>query len=263
MIKNNIFLFILVIILTSCMSERKGGDPYTYFEDNEIPVAQAIHRSDAKELERILKENHININKPGKAGFTFLQYAIQFRDYKMIEILLENGADPNIISHTTLRLDGYIAEPPIDRLPLITVCDAKYDIKYMKLLIKYNANVNDNRIGIALAAVLYGYQKNKLNYLMKHGADVNIQGKKAGLTPIIRAARLSNFEAVEYFLDHGAEPLIVGYNGGDSLEYWIQNYIESTEGHPDTRKNIRKLIRRLESLGLKFDFSKAKFKMKD
>jgi ankyrin repeat protein len=61
-------------------------------------VAEAIYNRDTKALKRLLLERKVDINQAGKEGFTYLQYATQFGDDQMMEILLENGADPNLIS---------------------------------------------------------------------------------------------------------------------------------------------------------------------
>ena len=46
-------------------------------------------------------QGNVNINKPGKEGCTYLFYALQILEYDMIKILLENEADPNVISPRT------------------------------------------------------------------------------------------------------------------------------------------------------------------
>jgi ankyrin repeat protein len=261
--KYKIIIISTIISLTSCMeTKRNGGNPSTYFTGVEIPIAEAIYSRNAGELKRLLMQSRIDINQPGAAGFTYIEYATRFKDYEMMEILLKNGSNPNVISHTTIRLNGFIANPPIDRLPLLTVCDIKYNIKYMKLLIKYGADINDNRIGLALSAVLYGDQMDKLYYLVEHGANVNVSSPK-GMTPVLRAAHLFKFEIANYFLDQGADPFAVDDSGRTSLQSCIQYYIELTEGTPEAIKEVRKLIRRLEPLGITFDFSKAKIKKTD
>ena len=48
-----------------------------------------------------INTGRVDINRPGKAGFTFLMYAVYIEQYDVAKVLLENGADPNILSIVT------------------------------------------------------------------------------------------------------------------------------------------------------------------
>ncbi|MEN9918629.1 MAG: hypothetical protein RL662_1065 [Bacteroidota bacterium] len=241
---------------------KKGTrySPEKYFSQEEMPIAQAIYDENKSELRRLLKMKAIDINKPGKEGYTYLQYAIEQRAYDIVKELLENGADPNVLSPTTYVPGAGKQSKPSDDICIETVCYSRYNIKYLKLLVKYGANINDKRVGAPLSQAIVGDQTDKIDFLLKNGADVNIVAKE-GLPPLITAADLGRFELVERFLDLGADPFLE--DKGSSLQKSIQYNIESSEGHPKNKELKRKLIRRLEAQGIKFDFSKAKFKMQD
>ena len=252
-----------MILFTGCNMRTPGREyyPEIYFEGSQLTMAQAIFNDDAGELKKLLKQETINISVPGKEGYTLLLYAIEISRYKMMELLLEYGADPNVISPTMyVPGAGKQSDPSYD-IPIHTACYNKYPIKYLKLLVKHGANVNENRQKSPLFRAINSRDEGKINFLLKNGADVNIQAKY-GTTSLITAAELSWFEMVERLLDLGADPFIEVK--GTSLQKAMQYYIERTEGGSQKgRQRTRQLIRRLEGLGMEFDYSKAKFQMTD
>jgi ankyrin repeat protein len=254
-------LFVLPFSIGCTMKKRSPEyNPEIYFSETELPLGRAISEGNGSELKRLIKQGNVDINKPGKEGYTYLLYAIQTLSYDMVKILLENGADPNILSPRTYVPGAGNQSKPENKACIETVCYSRYNIKYLKLLVKYGANINDKRVGAPLSQAIFGDQTDKIDFLLKNGADVNIVAIE-GLPPLITAADLGRFELVERFLDLGADPFIE--IRGLTLQESIQYNIESSEGHPKNKELKRKLIRRLEAQGIKFDFSKAKFKMQD
>jgi ankyrin repeat protein len=94
-------LFLLPFSIGCTMKKGTRYSPEKYFSQEEMPIAQAIYDENKSELRRLLKLKTIDINKPGKEGYTYLQYAIEQRAYDIVKELLENGADPNVLSPTT------------------------------------------------------------------------------------------------------------------------------------------------------------------
>jgi len=251
-----------MIVLTACNMKRTRDLPEHYFGLEEVPVARAIFNGEGRELKRLLKQGSADISRPGKEGCTFLQYALKLKEYKMMEILLEQGADPNVISPRTRIRIGKLSEgTTYDELPLETSCHSIYSIKYMQLLVKYGAKINDNRVVIPLDRAISGDQRNKINYLLSKGADVNLAYEDTGGTVLLSAAILSNWELVELFLNYGADPFHSDKRGID-LYYYIQQRI-NRKGTPEGARKVWKLIRRLEKQGMQFDFSKAKIQRED
>ncbi len=109
----------------------KSNPPYAgYFSNAEFPVIEAIHNKDKETLKTMMKQGW-NVNSTGKYGMSYLLYAVWEKNYPMTEFLLENGADPNFLSNIW-------DETPNDGeayLPLSTVCNGKYNTKFIKLLI--------------------------------------------------------------------------------------------------------------------------------
>ena len=71
-----------------------------------------------------------------------------------------------------------------------------YDIKYMKLLVKYGANVNDTTYISPLASSIDDelQGKEKVAFLVQHGANINL--RVAGATVISSEANLYNWDKV-------------------------------------------------------------------
>jgi len=162
------FLAILLITLNSCSMFNNKPSYTSYFSKEEYPIIEAIHNKDKEKLCTLMQRGW-NINSTGKGGMTYLEYAVFTDNYKMTEFLLENGADPNLIS----LVDPNDRYGPEGMLPLSSACHSKHSIKFVKLLIKYGANVNDDRAPLPIFAAALNNDKRKIEYLLEHGADIN------------------------------------------------------------------------------------------
>ena len=63
---------------------------------------------------------------------SYLLYAVWEHNYDMTKFLLENGADPNMISPLTSTPDVIESHPPLE-----ISCYDDYGMNYMKLLLEY------------------------------------------------------------------------------------------------------------------------------
>ena len=101
--------------------------PYKRFlSEKEYPIIQAIHDCDKDKILDMMHKGW-NVNSMGKHGMSYLLYAIWEHNYDMTKFLLENGADPNMVSPLTSTPD--VIEP---RLPLEISCKNDYGKNYMK-----------------------------------------------------------------------------------------------------------------------------------
>lgn len=234
--------------------------PEKYFSDgNELLLANAIYRNKSKEIEYILSHNEINVNTPGKYGFTYLMYAIYIQKYDMAKLLLKLGADPNLLSFVNHPVKGnnpdYIQreEGTFRLMPLSFVCGhPDWDIKYIKLLIEYGADINATVPFTPIHELIVGGagDMERIKYLMKHGLDLNVPDN-LGDTPIITAAIVRDLDLVEYFLDYGANPKQINKDGV-SLGYELQLQIEDNLGTPEYITHAKAIIERLKKMGITF-----------
>ena len=247
----SLICLISTLFLWGCSNMKvKDFKPDAYFShkvDLEMAMADAIYYGEKKLVRDYINTGRVDINRPGKAGFTFLMYAVYIEQYDVAKVLLENGADPNILSIVT-HPDGAVEY----LTPLSCVCENDwYPIKYMKLLVENGANVNDTiTVPFTLCIAHSGNDPKKIRYLIEHGAKVNTEFK--GKTPIQLAAMIGRWDLVSLLWDeYGADPLYVSKDGR-SLAFIVQNSIEKKLGTPKSLAHAQEIMKRLEKLGVKF-----------
>jgi len=257
-----ILLTILLFTLNSCNRADSRFPPERFFDGQDLKIAEAIYDNDRRMLKNYIKETGFDINKLGKQNITFLLYALYVGQMNMVEILLENGADPNLLNPEIDSTNDPTWENSISNdLPLSFVARTYYDFDLadVKLLLKYGAKINDSRVNPALIACMSsGNNKRKLkliDYLLDKGADINIKGSE-NRTPIIAAADISLWDIVNYLLDHGAD-YTAEDNAGWSVAYNVQDEIEMNKGTDERKQKVHALKRRLEGLGVAFPVQKG------
>ena len=177
----------------------------------------------------------------------------------MAKLLLKLGADPNLLSFVNHPVKGnnpdYIQreEGTFRLMPLSFVCGhPDWDIKYIKLLIEYGADVNATIPFTPIHELIVGGagDMERIKYLMKYGLDLNVPDN-LGDTPIITAAIVRDLDLVEYFLDYGANPKQINKDGV-SLGYKLQQQIERKLGTPEYLTHAEEIIERLKKMGITF-----------
>lgn len=257
--KSSIFL-ISTLFLWGCSNMKvKDFKPDAYFSheiESEMAMANAIYYSNNELVKDYIKTGRVDINTPGKYGFTYLMYAIYIQKYDMAKLLLKLGADPNLLSFVNHPVKGnnpdYIQreEGTFRLMPLSFVCGhPDWDIKYIKLLIEYGADVNATIPFTPIHELIVGGagDMERIKYLMKHGLDLNVPDN-LGDTPIITAAIVRDLDLVEYFLDYGANPKQINKDGV-SLGYKLQQQIERKLGTPEYLTHAEEIIERLKKNG--------------
>ena len=231
--------------------------PEEYFDGHDLSIARAIYANDRSSLKIFVQEPGFDVNKIGKQGISFLLYAIYAEQKKMVEFLLAHGADPNLLNPELM--DDASKERPqivVHELPLSYVARDfyAYDLDYVKMLVKYGADINDNRVSPPLIVCMSSGEESRtlklISYLLDHGADINIRGTN-NRTPLIAAADISLWDIANYLLDRGADYKMVD-NAGWSLAYNIQDEIDMNKGTAKRKEKVHALKRRLEKLGVEF-----------
>ena len=176
----------------------------------------------------------------------------------MVEFLLAHGADPNLLNPELM--DDASKERPqivVNKLPLSYIARDfyAYDLDYVRMLVKYGADINDNRVNPPLIVCMSSGEESRtlklISYLLDHGADINIRDRYYNDSPIIAAARISLWDVVNYFLDRGANYEFIN-NAGTSVAYYVQEEIAMNKGTAKRKEKVHALKRRLEKLGVEF-----------
>lgn len=175
--------------------------PQKLFEGKQLQAAQKIFDEDNSGLESALKDNPQIINQLSDTkGYTLLMYASIVENLPAMEILLKNGADPNLVV-------------PNEGLGLpLSHAVALNNYEMAKLLFKYKANPNPELGNNPLCSAMFlgnkQTERKMIDFLLEHGADINHTSYLG--ENIMEAAARNDFETAEYFLEKGANPKIKG-----------------------------------------------------
>lgn len=154
-----------------------------------------------------------NPNKPNKRGTLPLQLAVDLNYPKIVELLLNAGADVNKRSNKQLK----------ENTALI-IATHKNNESIVDLLFKYGADPNiKNLMGETglMHAIPFNTDTNIFKKYIKHGADVNVQDNN-GSTPLILAVIKNKPMFVEELLKARADPYIVDDKYNTAMEYAIE-----------------------------------------
>ncbi|KAJ4112117.1 hypothetical protein NW768_011696 [Fusarium equiseti] len=170
----------------------------------------------------------VNPNERSFAGRTALWYASKFQHQRSVEVLLENGANPNLYDEEEGRtplswaieynseamvsqlLLKYHADPEptskVTETPLVCAT-GRGALSITKLLLKRGANPNSRkslcgRLALSLAADKGHYEV--VESLLDHQADPNLSDSKDRLTPLCWAAMRGFVDIAKLLLERGA-----------------------------------------------------------
>ena len=238
-----------------CESFSKFAPEKYFARGDELKFATAIYNNDSRKVRQMIADNIVNLDASGEKGFSYLMYAVYIEQYDVAKVLLENGADPNILSIVT-HPDG-----AVERLtPLSCVCENNwYPIKYIKLLVENGANINDTITAPFIRCITYSIKdQKKVRYLIEHGANINLV--IGDFSPMQHAVLSGRLDLVDLLWDYGADPLYVGKKG-TSLAIMLQDIVDNKLGTPEYIDHAQAIMKRLEKLGQRiFPVGKLSFK---
>ncbi|WP_315358073.1 ankyrin repeat domain-containing protein [Prevotella denticola] len=235
----------------------KAPEPQSYFPTGkELKMATAIYDGDLHSIQSMI-DNGFDLNRIGKGGMTYLYYAMLTMNYDTMELLLKNGANPNI--HSKFFTDPDLHKKGQNDEQNTGVCleysgYPAYDIKYMKLLIKYGANVNDTTYISPLSSAIRDKNqgKEKIKYLVEHGINLNFSITNTSVA--CSQATIYNWDMVLFLLDIGADPM-ASEDPDFNVASAVQDYYdEGFDLDSENGKLAQEVKRRLEQRGIKFPY---------
>lgn len=109
----------------------KGAKPNLRSKYRRMALIAACDGEPSYEIAKILVDHGANPNIVEKDGYSTLAFACMYGDSKLVKLLLEAGADPNLKSASWGR-------PPLH----FAATNKKDPIKIIKLLVKHGVDVN-------------------------------------------------------------------------------------------------------------------------
>ncbi|KAH6699782.1 ankyrin repeat-containing domain protein [Leptodontidium sp. MPI-SDFR-AT-0119] len=201
--------------------DKEGGDKYIQLlldagadvnicagEERAYPLEAAVRKGNAKIVETIL-DRGADINGPFGHVVSPLRIAVVEGDLDIFRLLLSRGADPNITR------PGHGGETP---LAAALRCSRG---TMLKELLEYGADPNFSASVAFVSAAESGYTEGML-MLIKHGADVHVQGGVPGKA-LHAAARNMNISMVKFLLDQGVDVNATGGRHGTALMAVLEN----------------------------------------
>ena len=154
-------------------------------------LMEAIRSGDRQTFQKMLRRHPKAANRRGTGGSTPLMYAALYGDADSVQLLLNNGADPNVRNDAGATALMWAVEDP----------------EKTRLLLRRGANVNvrsaDGQTPLIVAAGRFGCAATT-KLLLEAGANPS-EKTSDGSTPFGAAAFAADDAAMEMLIDHGAE----------------------------------------------------------
>jgi len=227
----------LIANAASFFSDITEYDPNSMPEEvrNYVPTEreflEAVEQGNVDKVRSLIKANvNINCKKDNENGRTAVHLAAENDDLRMIEVLLELGADVN--SRDNSKETPLFGISEIDTIKYLVskgadvnsrdakgqtvFFDAAYEGNkealefYYQKFIDVNSRDNEGKTAL-FEAVLEG-ELDIIKQLKRYGADFNVVANN-GETPIYGAIRSKNIETTKYLIKLGASGKIKNNNG--------------------------------------------------
>ena len=232
----------------------KSGARVNEVDDNgKSALMYAIISSSDIEVVKFLIDNGANVNLKSNDGETALMNAYIRGNKELVELLINSGADANLISNlkdnygraklmeaseignkeaVELLIKSGVGVNEVDdngKSALMYACEkhiiSSSDIEVVKFLIDNGANVNlkSNDGETALMNAYIRGNKELVELLINSGADVNLIDfnlkDNYGRTKLMEASKIGNKEAVELLINAGARVNEIDNDGNTALFY--------------------------------------------
>ncbi|KAM3085736.1 hypothetical protein ACMFMG_002801 [Clarireedia jacksonii] len=165
--------------------------------------SEVADKNDEKTVELLAKKTE-DINHVDNEGYTALNWAIRVSEPKLIKILLEYKADPNINT-----IDG--------KRTILGKASYEGEVEIVKLLLKHGASINDfdGDHWTALHHACNGTEQDVVKILLEEKADRTIKLEETGEMPLHIAATSGSEEIVKLLLQPILMPHIAKTRGID------------------------------------------------
>jgi ankyrin repeat protein len=172
---------------TVIMEEGRLDANITNLKERITKIYKTVKANSKYQHIKSLIENGGDINAPIGNNETFpLHYACQHLDVQMVKLLLEHGANPNIVRDKNVDYE---------MTPIISA------------MLTYLWSDSDTRYGVGKEEGFYRLGS-IIDLLLKYGADLNIPSDHWNSIPIMFAIHSHDIKLVQLLLDKGVNPNI-------------------------------------------------------
>ncbi|WP_339612398.1 ankyrin repeat domain-containing protein [uncultured Rubinisphaera sp.] len=250
----------------SCVAlAEEASPPYPRFnldlfdEAETRQLCRAIQENDIVEVKRLIASG-VDVNTAGAAGVTPLVWAFGQQNLTAFELLLNNGASPNIRLTNSVREN----DPPIGGFftkgnPLIHyAANGRFTIEYLKLMLKHGADpdlLSARHMPPIVSAIFYPWTPDKLErvkMIAAAGADLDLVYKSYSNTALAVAINDDRFDIALLLLDLGADPNLSFSNGRGNYAAVVTWKIGKLfdQYTDETQQQLMELKKRLQKAGL-------------
>lgn len=212
--KINLILCFIILLFACQNRSRKTQNraqypPEKHFQNLQLQAATEMYQGNLEAFTSTISRHPEIINQlSNNKGYTLLMYASIIEDLKAMEILLQNGADPNIII------------PHLHSSPLTHAVGIN-DYRMLDLLIKYKVNLNpavgSSPLHVAMFLGGHSTEQKMIDHLLKNGADINHTSYLGD--NIMESATRGDLNTAMYFLSKGGNPKIKGTDLSPMAQY--------------------------------------------
>jgi hypothetical protein len=195
------------------LSEKQRNEMIANLKNGKKSPNTLILQGDIESLQDWIDDG-LDVNETNFSDTPLLALAIIYSDIDIVKLLIENGANVNIV----------VEDKPLLAFTLMS------DIEIIKLLIENGADVNvlDNNKPLVLQALMFGNNE-FVKLLIENGANIEFQNNSSLLE---QALLFSNTEIVE---------LCIG-KGSKFSQNILFDVVKRKDGYIFDRKDIEKII---------------------
>ncbi|PAJ71966.1 hypothetical protein CJF42_23800 [Pseudoalteromonas sp. NBT06-2] len=193
-----IYSLITILLLFGCNEKSIAQSVFNmpiekiFTREDSLKLAEAVKEKRHDEIKKLLT-SEVDINAQGKGGFTVLMVAMLKDDIDTFSLLLESGANPNLLleNGSSVMYQSVIYG----------------DSKFLKKALMFKGNPNIYNSETKKYALHEAVAPQKLEYvklLVESGADMNVVDG-VNSTPLLTAGSLDQYDIAYHLLLNGAD----------------------------------------------------------
>ena len=227
-------------------SKVKTMTPEQFFtEPLQVRLAVAVDRGDSGAVDAAVRDG-ADVNARGKDGFSILYWAMARKAAAGFEALVKNGADVTAECRDPAVVTDVREQDFIIRLAL-----SADNPEFLRAVLRHGFDpdyiLNEESKETLLFLAVYRHSEPAMQLLLDAGASIDHRNC-AGYTAMGSAMLGTDYQAVWFLLQRGADPLVRS-DGGRDLPALFKEY-GSRGVRPDQRESFEKVVNELVKRGL-------------